>query len=38
VNVSDTNRRSKTDWARLDEMTDEAIDTSDIPELALVRA
>ena len=24
---------SKTDWKRLDEMEDEAIDTSDIPEL-----
>ena len=28
-----TQERSKTDWARLDAMKDEDIDTSDIPEL-----
>lgn len=27
------NKNSKTDWARLDAMTDEDIDTSDIPPL-----
>ena len=33
MSVSDTNKPSKTDWARLDAMTDEEIDTSDIPVL-----
>ncbi|MDQ3221201.1 MAG: BrnA antitoxin family protein [Acidobacteriota bacterium] len=27
------NKKSKTDWARIDAMTDDDIDTSDIPEL-----
>ena len=29
----DTKKPSETDWARLDEMTDEMIDTSESPEL-----
>ena len=33
MNKISTNRRSKTDWARLKAMKDEDIDTSDIPEL-----
>ena len=33
MSVSDTNKPSKTDWARVDATTDEEIDTSDIPEL-----
>jgi uncharacterized protein (DUF4415 family) len=33
MSASDTNRPSETDWKRLDEMTDEEIDTSDIPPL-----
>lgn len=33
MSVSDMNKPSKTDWARLDAMTDENIDTSDIPPL-----
>ena len=33
MSVPDTNKFSKTDWARLDKMTDEEVDTSDIPEL-----
>jgi len=33
--MSDTpmNKRSETDWARIDAMTDDEIDTSDIPPL-----
>lgn len=27
------NKKSQTDWARIDAMTDDEIDTSDIPEL-----
>lgn len=33
MNVSNTNKLSKTDWAKLDKMTDDMIDTSDSPEL-----
>jgi len=33
VSVSDTKRPSQTDWARLDTMADEDIDTSEIPPL-----
>jgi len=33
VSVPNTKKPSRTDWAKLAEMTDEAIDTSDIPEL-----
>lgn len=33
MNASDTKRFSKTDWAKLNEMTDDMIDTSDSPEL-----
>lgn len=33
MSVSDTNEPSETDWARLREMTDEAIDLTDSPEL-----
>lgn len=33
MNVSDTKKVSKTDWARIDAMSDENIDTSDIPPL-----
>lgn len=33
MNVQNSNRESKTDWARVDAITDEEIDTSDIPEL-----
>lgn len=29
----DLNKQSQTDWARVDELTDENIDTSDIPPL-----
>lgn len=30
---NDSTRKSRTDWERLERMTDEEIDTSDIPEL-----
>ena len=33
MSASNTNKFSRTDWAKLDEMTDETIDTSDSPEL-----
>ena len=33
MSVRDTKEPSRTDWARLDKMTDEEIDTSDVPEL-----
>ena len=33
MSVSDTKKPSKTDWARVTAMTDDDIDTSDIPEL-----
>ena len=33
MSVSNTNKPSQTDWARVDAMTDEEIDTSDIPPL-----
>lgn len=33
MNAKPMNRNSKTDWARVDAMTDEDIDTSDIPAL-----
>jgi uncharacterized protein (DUF4415 family) len=33
MNIPNTNRPSQTDWARVDAMTDEEIDTSDIPPL-----
>jgi hypothetical protein len=33
MNARDLNKRSETDWARIDQMTDEEIDTSDIPPL-----
>ena len=33
MNAPNTNRPSETDWARIDAMTDEEIDTSDIPPL-----
>ncbi len=33
MNAQNTNRPSETDWARIDAMTDEEIDTSDIPPL-----
>jgi uncharacterized protein (DUF4415 family) len=32
-NSSNTSRQSRTDWERLARMTDDEIDTSDIPEL-----
>lgn len=34
MNVDATNNTSKTDWARIDAMSDEDIDTSDIPPLS----
>ena len=34
MNASNMNKRSETDWARIDVMTDEMIDTSDIPPLS----
>ncbi len=34
MNVKNMNRPSETDWARIDAMTDEMIDTSDIPPLS----
>lgn len=34
MNVSDMNNTSRTDWARIDAMSDEEIDTSDIPPLS----
>lgn len=33
MNASNTNKQSETDWARVDRLTDEEIDTSDIPPL-----
>lgn len=33
MNARHLNRQSATDWARIDQMTDEEIDTSDIPPL-----
>ena len=33
MNASNTKKRSETDWERIDAMTDEMIDTSDIPPL-----
>lgn len=33
MNASNLNEPNKTDWTRIDEMTDEMIDTSDIPPL-----
>lgn len=33
MNGQNLNKQSKTDWARIDAMTDDDIDTSDIPEL-----
>ena len=33
MSVSNTKKPSKTDWATVEAMTDEDIDTSDIPEL-----
>lgn len=33
MNAKHTNKSSKTDWARVDALTDETIDTSDIPAL-----
>lgn len=33
MNVRDLKKKSKTDWARVDRMTDDEIDTSDIPPL-----
>ncbi len=33
MSVSNMNKPSETDWKRVDEMTDEQIDTSDIPPL-----
>lgn len=33
MNGQNLKRESKTDWARIDAMTDDEIDTSDIPEL-----
>ena len=33
MNARNLNRQSATDWARIDQMTDEEIDTSDIPPL-----
>jgi uncharacterized protein (DUF4415 family) len=34
MSVKNMNRPSETDWARIDAMTDEMIDTSEIPSLA----
>ena len=34
MNAANMNKRSETDWARIDVMTDEMIDTSDIPPLS----
>jgi len=33
MNASNLNKPSETNWTRIDEMTDETIDTSDIPPL-----
>ncbi len=33
MNVKNLKKQSKTDWARIDQMTDEEIDTSDSPPL-----
>jgi len=33
MNASNAKKRSETDWERIDAMTDEMIDTSDIPPL-----
>jgi uncharacterized protein (DUF4415 family) len=33
MNAQDLKKPSETDWARIDSMTDEEIDTSDIPPL-----
>jgi len=33
MNAPNTNKPSETDWARVDAMTDEMIDTSEIPPL-----
>ena len=33
MNVRDLKKKSETDWARVDRMTDDEIDTSDIPPL-----
>jgi uncharacterized protein (DUF4415 family) len=34
MNENDMSNTSRTDWARIDAMTDEEIDTSDIPPLS----
>jgi uncharacterized protein (DUF4415 family) len=34
INARNMSNISKTDWSRIDAMTDEDIDTSDIPELS----
>lgn len=34
MNAPNMNKPSETDWARIDAMTDEMIDTSDIPPLS----
>ena len=34
MNADTTNNTSQTDWARIDAMSDENIDTSDIPPLS----
>ena len=34
MNEANMNKRSETNWARIDIMTDEMIDTSDIPPLS----
>ena len=34
MSVTNTSKFSRTDWARLNEMTDDMIDTSDSPELS----
>ncbi len=33
MSVRDLKKKSETDWARIDAMTDDEIDTSDIPPL-----
>ena len=34
MSVTNTSKLSRTDWARLNEMTDDMINTSDSPELS----
>ena len=34
MNANDMKRRSETDWERVDALTDETIDTTDIPPLS----